>query len=318
MAELSDKQLADWLDQVADGLDSGMEASNALALARPLPGGRSERLVRAIQDGAGWSTVLSEPILALNRAEFAILSASERAGRMPEDMRKVAESRRETQALKRRLKLSLAYPLFLLHFAAFVFSITYLVNGDWMAFFVSTAMVLVPVWMSVGFFWVLYRCWPNALLAVTRRLPLLGAYRLHWDASVLCKVLASCLAAGMRVDESWETATAASGNPDHAKLGYRVLERVRNGSQASEGMDGKLSGFPPGFREVYCSGEKSGKLDRNLDTAANRYRTDASNKLTLASLLYPKVILVGIFGYVGYKIIKFVSDYFERLSEISM
>ena len=111
---MSDKQLAEWLEQVADGLESGMEASNAISMAKPLPSNQGALLVEALQGGEGWPVVFGNPVLQLNYAEHTILTASEKSGTLPQSMRKIASSRREASKVKRRLKLALAYPLFLL------------------------------------------------------------------------------------------------------------------------------------------------------------------------------------------------------------
>lgn len=318
MLKLSDKQLSDWLDQVADGLDSGMEASGALALAKQLPGGRSGALVQILREGAGWSAVFSEGMLSLNHAEQVILTAAEKAARIPQAMRSIAESRRVLRKTKRKIALALAYPLFLLHFAALIFPIQYLVDGDDRAFLVSVGMVVVPVWLLVGFFWALGKGLPSVLLGIARSVPLLRSYRMHWESGVLCDVLANCFASGMAVDVAWDVAVSASGNPKHLKLGGKVQTVVQRGGKVSEAIEASASGLPSGFAEMYRSGEASGRLDQNLAAAAVRFRQDASNRLTLASMLYPKVILVGVFGYVGYKIIKLVGGYFDRLAEINM
>lgn len=317
MAKVSDKRLADWFEQVADGLDAGLDAENAVLLAKPLAevGGS---LSAALREGRGWAAVFSEPKLALDESELAILAASEKAGQLPSALRKVADWRRKALAIRRRLRLSLAYPLFLVHFAAFVFSVTHLVDAGVGAFLVSAGMVLVPVWLVVFFFWLLNRSWPEATLFLLRRLPILKSYRLNWESAILCDVLASCFSAGMGVEDSWEAAVLASGSPKHLKLYMRIAESVGNGGKASAAMQGSGHGLPAGFAELYRSGESSGKLDANLESAAKRFRTEASNRLTLAMLLYPKLILFAIFGYVGYKIVSYVSEYFDRLSEITM
>ncbi|MBK1875242.1 type II secretion system F family protein [Pelagicoccus mobilis] len=316
MARLSDKQLADWLEQVADGVDSGMEASNAVALAKPLPNDRSEGLIGSFREGASWATVFMDPVFSLSQAEHAILAASERSARIPQAMRKIAESRREAQKVKRRITLALAYPILLLHFAALVFSITYLVSGDVTAFLVSAGMVIVPLWMFVFFVWSLAVYLPSVCLSIARRVPVIASYRMYWESGVLCDVLGSCLSAGLGVEDAWRTAAMASGSPKHNRLCDQVLEMVAQGRKASEAMDSKLRGVPSGFREMYRSGEESGKLDQNLEAAGSRYRKDASNRLLLASVLYPKIVLIGIFGYIAYKIVVLVSDYYEQLMEI--
>ncbi|EDY80853.1 Bacterial type II secretion system protein F domain [Verrucomicrobiia bacterium DG1235] len=317
MAKLSDIRLAEWLEQVSDGLDAGMAASNAVSLAKTLPSGMSEGLESGFRAGKSWGEAFEETGLPLSFAEQSMLKAAEVSGRLPAMMRRIAEGRREQAKVKRRVRLALAYPAFLLHFAAFVFSITYLVNGDTWSFFVSAGMVVVPVWLLAAFFYSITRVWPSSKRAIARSVPVFSGYRRNWDAGTLCEVLASCFAAGMDVDRSWEVAVHAADHPKFYELGDRVLAAVKNGRKASEGIAEMGKAVPSGLLQLYRSGEETGSLEQNLEAAAKRYFTDAKNKLFLASMLYPKLILVGIFGYIGYKIVTMVSDYYQQLMDIN-
>ncbi|MBD5779954.1 type II secretion system F family protein [Pelagicoccus sp. NFK12] len=318
MAAVSDKRLAEWLEQVADGLDAGMQASNAVALAESLPSAASENLEAAFRNGDGWGDSLEYSQLPFSFAELSIMRASELSGRLPSAMRRIAASRREMGKVKRRMLLALAYPVFILHFAAVAFAIPYLVNGDAAAFLVASGMVVVPIWLIALFMFAGAKLFPGAAKAVSRSLPVFSRYRRNWDAGTLCEVLASGFAAGMDVTRSWEIAANGADSPRLYRLANSVVESVSAGGKASEAIAaaGKLA--PKGFLQLYKSGEETGNLEENLEAAAKRYFTDAKNQLFLASMLYPKLLLVGIFGYVGYRIVSWVSDYFEELSKINV
>lgn len=317
MAKLSDKQMAEWLEQVADGLDAGMTASNAVSLAKTLPNGWSENLEAEFRAGVSWGAAFEAIGVPFTFPELSILKASELSGRLPGSMRRLAEARRELAKVKRRMLMSLAYPVAILHFAAVVFSITYLVDGNTKSFLISVGMVLVPVWLVAGFVFAIVRVWPSSVKAVARRVPIFSGYRKDWDTGTLCEVLASCFAAGMDVDRSWEIAVCAADHPRIYRLGDQVLAAVKGGRKASEGMAELGKSLPSGLLQLYRSGEEAGTLEQNLEAAAKRYFTDAKNKLFLASILYPKVLLLGIFGYVAYRIVMFMSNYYQQLMDIN-
>ncbi len=318
MASLSDKRLAEWLEQVADGLDAGMQASNAVAMAKSLPAGISANLEAAFENGDGWGDSLEFARIPFRFAELSILRASEMSGRLPGAMRRIAEARRELAKVKRRMVFALAYPVFLLHFAAVIFSLKYLVNGDTPAFFVSAGMVIVPVWLGTGFIASGAKLYPGAARRVLRFLPIFSGYRKNWEAATLCEVLASGFAAGMDVTRSWEIAANAADSPRLFRVADAAVAAVATGSKVSAAIVACKKDAPLGFAQLYRSGEETGSLEENLEAAAKRYYSEAKSRLFVASLLYPKIVLIAIFGYVGYQIVSWMSDYFEQLSNINV
>lgn len=318
MASLSDKRLAEWLEQVAEGLDAGMQPSNAIALAKRLPKGRSEALEAAFQEGRKWADALELAEIPLSFAELSILKAAEYSGRLPTAMKRIAAARRELAKVKRRMLVAAAYPLFILHFAALAFSLPYLVDGDNAAFLVSAGMVLVPVWLLGLFLVAGAKLFPQGAKSVARVLPVFAGYRRNWEAGTLCEVLASGFAAGMDTLRSWEIAANAADSPKLYRLADAVLESVSSGGKASEAIAGQRKLSPKGFEQVYRSGEETGSLEENLEAAAKRFHSDAKNQLFLASMLYPKIMLIGIFAYIGYRIVAWVSDYYQELMNINV
>ncbi|MDQ8184156.1 type II secretion system F family protein [Pelagicoccus sp. SDUM812002] len=317
MATLSDKNLADWLEQVADGLDAGLQASNAVGLAKRLPADKSDSLEAAFQNGEAWGDSLEFASLSLSYAELSILKASDLSGRLPVAMRRIATARRERAKVKRRMMLALAYPLFLLHFAALVFSITYLVDGDVSAFFVSAGMVIVPVWLLILFLVAGARLFPGSATSVMRYMPFFSGYRWSWEVGTMCEVLAAGFAAGMNVRQTWEIAAKAADSPKLYRLTDAMLEAISNGNKVSQAIANCGKRAPKGLAQLYRSGEETGTLAENLDAAAKRYFADAKSRLVLASVAYPTIVLLGIFGYVGYKIVSWFGNYYDELSKIN-
>lgn len=318
MIRVSDVQLADWFDQIAGGLDAGMTSVNAVALAKDLPQGVSAILSDSFGRGNNWATSLEEVNLSLSVAELAILGASEQSATMPQAMRRLAVTRRDQAKAKKKMFMAIAYPAFILHFGAVVFSISYLLDGRMAAFFVSTGMVLVPIWLIAILMVVVARVSPRSLKAVSRFMPLFSGYRKNWDLGILCNVLANCMRAGMQVNRAWEAAVVAADNPRVYKLGDSVIGAIEAGRPASEGIVEAGKCVPKSFYQLYRTGEETGSLEQNLEAAGDSYVADAKSKLTLASAAYPKLLMLGIFGYAGYKVVMFYKDYFAKLSEITM
>ncbi len=316
MIRVSHSVLAQWLDQVADGLEAGLQAAEAVALARKLPGGASEALQEAFRHGSSWTASLGESGLELSVAELAVLQASEVSGSLPRSMRRLAAARVERHRLQRRVMMATLYPTFLIHFSALVFSVTYLVNGRMAAFFVSAGMVIVPFWLLAVFGFCLGRYAPRLLRHISRVFPLFSGYRKNWDMGVFCDTLATCLRAGMPVDAAWEASVSAADDPRIDRMGNAALRSIRSGGVASAGIAEAGGSLPGSLLQIYRTGETTGSLEQNLEAAAERYFKDARSRLTLASIAYPKILLVAVLGYAAYKIVVFYQGYFERITEM--
>lgn len=317
MVRVSDLRLAGWLNQMADGFDAGMSPANALALSKGVPRDVSDGLRDVFEEGGNWALAMDALALPFGRAEEAVIRAAEQSGSLPRAFRRLAKAREERAKVARRMKMAMLYPLFLIHFAAIVFSVTYLVEGRYDAFAIAAGMVLVPVWSIAIFGALLFRYSPSKVRSASRFLPLFSSYRKNWDMGVLCDVLGTALHAGMRVDAAWRAAVEATDSPRLDRLGFAVEEAIERGDPASVGIETSGVKLPESFLQLYRSGETSGSLERNLEAAAERYQTDGKNSLFLASMLYPKIVLVAIFGYAAYKIVMFFKDYYEGLMNIS-
>ncbi|MDQ8204967.1 type II secretion system F family protein [Pelagicoccus sp. SDUM812003] len=318
MARVSDMRMADWFEQVAQGLETGLNYANALTLASDLPGGVNARITKALRSGKLLTRAIDESGLRIRVSEFAMLQAAESSGNLPRVLRRLAKSRVDRAKIKRKIWMTLVYPAILLHLAAVVFSLPYLVDGDDLRFLVSAGMVIVPFWLGFLFLLSLARYAPSLLRALARLAPLFAGFRKKWALGTLCEVLGQSLASGVSAERAWESATLAADHPHVARLGQSALEAIRSGAPASEGIR-KFSGKSENaLLELYRSGEMTGQLDRNLDAAGQRFFQDAKRRLGLAIAIYPKLFVAAIFAYVGYHVIQFFSAYYQSLLDMSV
>lgn len=318
MSRISDSHLAAWFEQLADALDAGMNPVNAVALASALPGGASERITASLERGEDWISAFDGLSPSFTDAELAVLQAAERTGSLPSVLRRLAEARRDRAQTKRRLLVASLYPVFLLHFAAVVFSVTYLANGQLPAFFVSAGMIVVPFWLLVLFIYAMARLFPSAFKRLLRFVPLLRAYRRSRGMAQLCSTLAMSFRAGMSADDAWQAGIAAADNPQIDRMGEAALRAIANGQPASSGIAGNAEKLPGSFLQLYRGGETTGTLEQNLEAAAEAYGKEAKSRLFWAMIVYPKILLVAIFGYVAYKILTFFIDYYNQILEMSV
>lgn len=314
---VADTLFAEWLDQVADGLLAGMNAANSVAMARALPKGYTERLIEAFQIGKSWTLAGEELGLFRDRAELSMVSAAEGSGALPGTLRRLAKARRARAEARIRMLKAMIYPVLLLHFAALAFAAPYLMEGPPHGFAVAAGRVLLPFWALVALAWAGTRVWPEAPRMVSGWAPFFASYRKSRDAAVFCESLSTGVRSGLRLGEAWMAALAAADSPRIDRMGTAALAAIESGRPASEGIELARGGLGGRFLQLYRSGEASGTLDVNLEAAAERYQSEAMGRLRVATLVYPGLVMVAVYGYAAYKIVSFYQGYFQGLLEMS-
>lgn len=310
------RTLARWLERVADGLDAGFEAASAVDFAKELPGGRAAAIRSSLQEGRSWVESFAGADL-LEPAELAIVDAAESSGSLPQALRSLATAREDRALARGKLLLASLYPLFLAHFAAFAFAAPRLVDGSAAAFLVSAGMTIVPLWSAIGLLALAARVWPRFPRSAMRVLPLFRSYRKNWDASVLCRSLAVGFKAGMATDRAWEVGLAGADSPEIDRMGEQARAAIGRGAPASEGIAAARAAMPDTFLQAYVGGERSGNLVEALERLAALYAKDARARLQVATLVYPKILLVPVVGYVGYRVVMYFKDYYESILNIA-
>lgn len=311
----SDSKVSSWFMALSESLSAGFDARESIELARGLPNRTRDALQERISAGSSWSDSLKETCRFLESGERSILAAAEQSGTLPEAFKALGESRKESAQFKTRIKLAAIYPLGLLHLAAFVFPTDYLWEGEMKAYWVSVAMILVPLWCLATALGLAFRIAPGFKKRVQLCLPLIRGFTVNLDLGRFCQVFAACLRSGMPIDGCWEAALDAAHSRRLLTLGEAALRAIRGGMPASEAI-ANFKGFPQELQQLYRIGERTGQLDENMERGAEIYLSRARAHLSIATLAYPAALFVVIALFVAIKVILFYKGYFDGIQEM--
>jgi len=316
MARLSDRKVSSWFLGLSDALKSGFSPADALGIAGSLPTKIRNRLVQRIEAGTSWRAAIENERAFLEPAERFMISAAEQSGNLPRTFEELGEIRKEAAAFKSRIVLAALYPLAILHLGALLFPVDYLVDGNPEAYAVGVGMVIVPLWIVFIVTNMAFRASPRFKKIAQSVIPIIRGYSINRDLARFCRVLASCIRAGVPLARSWEWSLLAADSPRLDRDGYRAINSINGGSPASDGFSEK-SGFPPELIQQYAIGEKTGELDVNMSRVAEMYSSAAKKKLFIATLVYPQILFLIIAAFVALKVIGFYKGYFDNIMNFS-
>ena len=279
------------------------------------------KLLEALREGFTLTDALGQLGRWIPSFDAALLEAGERSGRMDASFKLLALYYRERAQMARQMISDLLYPLFIFHFAAFLFPfIEWFKTSDTLRFVVTVLGILVPIY-GVAFF-IVYACqgrhgerWRSLIESFLRPVPVLGAARRFLALARLSAALEALLNAGVPIIDGWELAATASGSPALRRtvLGWRGS--LEQGSTPSE-LVSRASAFPELFASLYHTGEISGKLDETLLRLHTLYQDEGSRKLRAVATWSPKLLYLGVMLIVAWKIISFYSGIYGPGSDL--
>jgi type IV pilus assembly protein PilC len=255
--------------------------------------------------------------------DIELLSAGENSGRIDSCFRLLADYYSDRATLARQLISSLAYPVFLVHFAIFILPFpTLFISGNVSAYLMQTLGVLLPIYIVV--FVIIFaaqgkhgEAWRAMVEAIIRPLPVLGTGR-HWLAiSRLTAALGALLSAGVSIIEAWELAANASGSPAIRRTVRAWKPRMMLGETPAE-LVSSSSQFPAMFVAQYTSAEMSGRFDDTLARMHRYFQEEGTRKLKAVSQWVPRFLYLVIAAVIGYKVISFYAGYFQQINNIAM
>jgi type II secretory pathway component PulF len=312
--------------QFAQLTSAGIRVIEALEMIRRGPPSRSYRkpLGRIIENlKAGYT--LTEALRSQGRwlpaFDLALIGAGEHSGRLDAVCRLLADYYEGNALLLRQMIGDLLYPVFVFHFAIFLFPMISVFNGkDWIYYLTHTLGVLIPIYflLFLSIFAAQGRhglWWRSIMEAVLRPVPVLGKARHYLALSRLAAALEALINAGVTIIEAWDMAAAACGSPAIQRAERAWKPRVLEGWTPAEAVR-NCRLFPEMFSNFYHSGEISGQLDDSLRRLHIYYREEATRRLRLLAQWVPRLIYFGIAFFVAYRIIIFYTGYFNTINQI--
>jgi type IV pilus assembly protein PilC len=308
--------------QLAALLRAGIPILQAIAMLRRRATSARLRVVleeveEAIRGGAALSQAFAAQGATFPRIYTASILAGERSGALDEVLSRYVTYMRRSVGLRRKIRGALAYPTFLLlaSLCMVIFLTVYVVPrmSDLFAGFGSdlptpTKIVLaISGWMTGNVFWfgplvivgsIVMIIWSRTLAGrltidtFMLKLPLVGNLLVQLSVAQAARSLATLLAGGITLVESWEIAAESITNLELRRRSSAILPLIREGQSFTESLE--TSKWMPALAlDMVGIGERSGSLREMLDEVATFYDAESEVRLEqLTTTLEPAILVV--------------------------
>ncbi len=276
-----------------------------------------EEVEEAIRGGAALSHAFADQGNIFPRIYTASILAGERSGALDEVLSRYVTYMRRSVALRRKIRGALAYPTFLLlaSLGMVIFLTVYVVPrmSELFAGFggklpVVTQIVLgISGWLTGNVFWlaptiifgsVALLIWsrtPQGRLtidALMLKIPLAGKLLVQLAVAQASRSLATLLAGGITLVESWEIAAESITNLELRRRSSAILPLIREGQSFTESLEA-ARWMPELAIDMIGIGERSGSLREMLDEVATFYDAEGEVRLEqLTTTLEPAILVV--------------------------
>ena len=308
--------------QLAALVRAGIPILQAISMLRKRAASPRLRTVLAdveeqIRGGAALSEAFASQGGIFPRIYTASILAGERSGALDEVLSRYVNYMRRNVALRRKIRGALAYPMFLLFASAcmVVFLTIYVVPkmSDLFANFgnelptVTQIVVGISRWLSTNVFWfaplviggsVLLFFWSRTpagklqISALILKIPLAGSLAVQLSVAQATRSLATLLAGGITLVESWEIASESITNLELRRRSESILPMIREGRSFTESLE-SAHWMPALAVDMIGIGERSGSLREMLDEVAVFYDAESEVRLEqLTTTLEPAILVV--------------------------
>jgi type IV pilus assembly protein PilC len=270
-----------------------------------------------IRGGAALSQAFAAQGSIFPRIYTASILAGERSGALDEVLNRYVTYMRRNVALRRKIRGALAYPLFLLFasgcmvtfltiyvvprmselFSGFgneLPTITQIVVGlsQWLS---SNVIWFGPLVIGGGIFLYLWSRTTGGRLkidALILKLPLAGSLAVQLSVAQATRSLATLLAGGITLVESWEIAAESITNRELRRRSSEILPMILEGRTFTESLEA-ANWVPALAIDMIGIGERSGSLREMLDEVAVFYDAESEVRLEqLTTTLEPAILVV--------------------------
>jgi type IV pilus assembly protein PilC len=151
---------------------------------------------------------------------------------------------------------------------------------------------LVVVLAVVFFLWSRTTAGRQRLDAFLLKIPLIGSLVVQLSVAQATRSLATLLAGGITLVESWEIAGESITNRELRRRSAAILPMIREGRSFTEGLEA-ADWLPPLALDMIGIGERSGSLREMLDEVAVFFDAESEVRLEqLTTTLEPAILVV--------------------------
>ena len=257
------------------------------------------RLKADIESGSTLAEALGNEPLYFDDLFVNLTAAGEASGSLETLLDKIATYKEKTEAIKKKVKKALTYPIAVLVVAFIVTAILLIFvvptfeelfqgfGADLPAFTQFT--INLSAWMQANWFYMAVRRFLDRL---SLRLPVIGDILEKSAVARFARTLSTMFAAGVPLVDAMESVAKASGNIIFEEGIMVMREQVATGTQLQLTM--AQSGlFPPMATQMVAIGEESGSLDAMCAKVADFFEAEVDALVdALSSLLEPMIMAI--------------------------
>lgn len=308
--------------QLSAIIRAGIPILQAVAMLRRRAASSRLRAVLAdveekIRSGMALSTAFAAQGPIFPRIYTASILAGERSGALDDVLARYVAYMRRGVEIRRKIRGALAYPLFLLVASlGMVMFLTIYVVPKMSALFegfnrelpiITQVVIGISHFTSRNFYWLapavigvgvgayLWTRTPSGGLALDRfllKLPIVSVLLKQLAVAQVTRSLATLLAGGITLVESWEIAAESITNRDLRSRSSATLPMIREGRSFTESLE-SAGWIPPLALDMIGVGERSGSLREMLEEVADFYDRESEVRLEqLTTVLEPAILLV--------------------------
>ena len=299
-----------------------------------------QEVVLSLEQGQSLSVALAAHPLAFPDIYTRTVTIGERTGNLEEVLRQLAGYLQREQALMRKLRDALTYPVFVVMVAIGVVVLMLttalppmvslfesfatelplptriLIASSKFATGYGIYVLFGGLIVAVGsFLWLRQPAGRRVRDAVLLRVPLMGQVVLQGQLARFARTASVLVRAGLPLSEVIELVVHTTGNVIVAE----ALDRARVALLSGRGLSDPLAAeklFPSLLSQMVRVGEETGTLEENLETLANFYEEEVERRSQLLVSLAEPALTIFIAGMVGFIAIAMVMPMYSILSQI--
>ena len=308
--------------QLSAIIRAGIPILQAIAMLRRRASSSRLRAVLAdveekIRSGMALSAAFAAQGPIFPRIYTASVLAGERSGALDDVLSRYVSYMRRSVEIRRKIRGALAYPLFLLAASmGMVMFLTVYVVPKMSSLFegfnrelpaVTKTVIGISHFASGNFYWLvptvigggialyLWTRTPSGALNLDRfllKLPIVNQLIRQLAVAQMTRSLATLLAGGITLVESWEIAAESITNKELRARSSATLPMIREGRSFTESLE-SAGWIPPLALDMIGVGERSGSLREMLEEVADFHDRESEVRLEqLTTVLEPAILLV--------------------------
>ena len=273
---MKQKALTTFTRQLSILQDAGLPILRSLKILeqQSKPGALKNALIDVcdeIEGGATLSEAMSKSPKAFDRLYVNMIKAGEAGGALEVILKRLAEFQERSQALRRKVKGALVYPITVVTFAVGILVFIMLkivpsfqkIFADFGTKLPPITLMLITISDFVASFWYLLPAIPTAIWLVIKLIRKFSAGRMGWDMFLLklpifgqlveknivartTRTLGTLVASGVPILEALHITKETSGNAVFEALFQKVYESIREGESISQPLkENSAPGFHP-------------------------------------------------------------------------